>query len=344
MTIAWPLCVIFLMLDAIAMHLVLDVHAPAVALTLWFFIIHTVACLLFAPAWVTLLPAPYRQRVPAAIIFAFVLALALPVLGMAGFLLCLAPALLLPNPAGRVMAWRHPRPPSLPHSLADADEGARPLWAAGLAAALQHSPDPKRRIEAVISTLSLDDQRAVPLLRRALKDPEDEVRLLAYALLNRKEKSIEERTRKRLALLDEATPEQAFRLHKALAYDYWEFAQLAPPLSTTQLSLCARAREQVLAALQACPAVVDGGLHFLLGCVLLTERWLDAAADAFDCAEQCGVDPRQIAPQRAAVAFHAGRYTEVRHHLKKAGAGRSQPGFGKIAAYWEGVRHAAATP
>lgn len=339
MTIAWPLCVIFLMLDAVAMRLVMDVHAPA-ALTLRFAVIHTVACLLFAPAWVALLPAPYRQRVPQAMGFAFAVALALPVLGMAGLLLCLAPALLLPNPAGRAMVWKHPRPLSLPHGPADAGERARPSWAAGLAGSLQHSPDPKRRAEAVISTLSLDDRLAVPLLRRALKDPEDEVRLLAYALLNRKDKSIEERTRKRLALLDQALPEQAFLLHKALAHDYWEFAQLAPPLSSTQLSLCARAREQVLSALQMRP--VDGGLHFLLGRILLAERWLDAASDAFDGAEKCGVDPRQIAPQRAAIAFHAGRYTEIRHRLREAGAARSQPGFGRVAAYWEGARHAAA--
>ncbi len=337
MTIAWPLCVIFLMLDAVATRLVLDVHAPA-ALTLRFAITHGVACLLFASAWVALLPTPYRQRVPPAIAFAFVIALALPVLGMAGLLLCLAPALLLPNPTARAMAWKHPRPLSLPHGPAEA---GRASWAACLAGSLQHSTDPKRRAEAVISTLSLDDQQAVPLLRRALKDPEDEVRLLAYALLNRKEKSIEVRTRKRLALLDEAPPEEAFLLHKALAHDYWEFAQLAPQRSSTQLSLCARAREQVLSALQMRP--VDGGLHFLLGRILLAERWLDAASDAFDGAQKCGVALRQIAPQRAAIAFHAGRYTEIRHRLSEAGATRSQPGFDRVAAYWEGARHAAAT-
>ena len=158
MILAWPLCVIFLMLDADAARLVLDVHASA-ARTLRFAIVHMVACLLFAPAWAALLPAPYRQRVSEAMVFAFAVALALPVLGMAGLLLCLAPALLLPNPVGRAMVWKHPRPLSLPHNPADAGESARPSWAAGLAGSL-HSADPKRRAGAVISTLSLDDRLA----------------------------------------------------------------------------------------------------------------------------------------------------------------------------------------
>jgi hypothetical protein len=341
MIIAWLVCLILLVLDAAAVTLVLDLHASASA-TLRFAVMHAVACLLFAPALLALLPARYRQRAPGAVAFAFVMAAVLPVLGMAGLLLCLVPALRWPNPAGRAVLWQHPRPPSLPDRPGAAGGPARGSWAAGLAGALQHSNDPKRRAEAVISTLSLDDHQAVPLLRRALKDPEDEVRLLAYALLNRKEKQIEVRTRKRLTKLDTALPEEAFLLHKALAHDYWEFAQLAAPLSSSQLSLCARAREHVLAALQLRPA--DGGLHFLLGLVLLAERSLDAASDAFDQAQAMGVDQRQVAPLRAAISFHAGRYTEVKHRLRAAGACRSQPGFGKIAAYWEGTGRAAVTP
>ena len=79
----------------------------------------------------------------------------------------------------------------------------------------------------------------------------------------------------------------------------WRSRDLAAaPLSSSQLSMCARAREHVLAALQLRPA--DGGLHFLLGRVLLAERSLDAASDAFDQAQALGVDRRQVAPLRAA--------------------------------------------
>ena len=31
-----------------------------------------------------------------------------------------------------------------------------------------------------------------------------------------------------------------------------------------------------------------------------------------------------------------------RHRLREAGAARSQPGLGRVGAYWEGARHAAA--
>ena len=206
-----------------------------------------------------------------------------------------------------------------------------------LAGPLQHAADPKQRTAALIATLSLNDQEATPLLRLALKDPEDDVRLLAYALLNRKEKSIEARIRYRNAQLGSCVPEQVFSQHKALAHDYWALAHLGAPQGSTLLLLCARAHEHVQAALQLRPR--DGGLQFLLGRILLIEMKLDAATEAFEKARQSGVDRRQIEPFLAEISFLTRQYFAVNNHLAQAGSGVHRLRLDKVSTYWERPSH-----
>lgn len=66
---------------------------------------------------------------------------------------------------------------------------------------LFRSRNPEKRLEAVFATLKLEDRDAVPLLRRALGDSVDDIRLLAYALLDRKEHRLSERIQKKSNIL-----------------------------------------------------------------------------------------------------------------------------------------------
>ncbi|MEO5660085.1 MAG: hypothetical protein ABIQ90_09830, partial [Polaromonas sp.] len=188
--------------------------------------------------------------------------------------------------------------------------------------------------------LSLKDQHAVPLLRLALKDPEDDVRLLAYTLLNRKEKTIEARISERRAQLGSGgSASHIFLQHKALAHDYWALAHLGASGGSTLLLLCAHAHEHAQAALQHCPQ--DGGLQFLLGRILLIEMQLDTASDAFENARQAGIDARQTEPFLAEVAFLRRQYSDVKNHLIRAGNGRSGLRLNKAFTYWEGANNVA---
>jgi tetratricopeptide (TPR) repeat protein len=44
--------------------------------------------------------------------------------------------------------------------------------------------DPERRRQAILSVADLEPRRAVPILREAMRDPDEEVRLLAYGILS----------------------------------------------------------------------------------------------------------------------------------------------------------------
>lgn len=331
-------CIMATSADAMAVGLAIAID-PSTTVLAALAVVHLAASHLFSRALVALLPLHYRQHAGQAVAFVFGAIVFLPVLGMVGFLASLAPALCrqcaVPLPA----RWLHPRAARLPTQAAEPRGKSSFVWAGSLAGTLENATDPNKRIAALIATLSIKEQDAIPLWRWALKDPEDEVRLLAYALLNRKEKAIEARIRKTQAELSDANGHDCFALHKALAHDFWALSQLAKSRSSTQLSLCARAREQVESAVVY--QAGSGGLRLLLARILLTERQLDAAGKALRCARTMGVDARQIEPLLAEIAFIEGRYSDVGSHVQRARSGRSASRVGTAVGYWEGEGHAA---
>jgi len=332
--LAWPLCALALVLDAGIASLMLA-PGPFAPRLMGALLAHAAACLLFSMALVRLHPATVAKPAFSSGLFVFMTIIFIPVLGMVGLLASIVPLLRGRRPVARAVAWQHPQLPDLP-SQPDAPRASVSLLGSGdLAGTLQHAKDPKKRTEALIATLALEDAHAVPLLRLALKDPDDEVRLLAFSLLNRKEKAIEARMRARHAGAGESAPDQMFLKHKALAHDFWELARLGASQGSTQTALCGRALEQVHAALQLRP--YDGGLHFLRGQILLKARQLDAASDALEAACRCGVDISQAAPLLAEIAFRKRRYADVKYHLRRPGRRKAPPALRSASTYWDGV-------
>ena len=106
--------------------------------------------------------------------------------------------------------------PNSPSHMPEAGrDGVRISNNAKIMNVLQGAADPHQRQTSVLETLRLPDQSAIPLLRRALRDSEDDVRLLAYALLDRKEQVISSRMRKLEQRLASAERDQSFNLPQA---------------------------------------------------------------------------------------------------------------------------------
>lgn len=333
-------CAMAIVVDAAVVGLALAASpSPLVAVAL--VALHGLVSLLFACQLASLLPAPYSQPRNRAVAFIFGSIVFVPVLSMVGFLCSLLPALRRQSKESAPAAWAHPPAVSLPTQAAGARGAHAFVWAGSLAGTLQNASDPNKRIAALIATLSIQEHDAIPLWRLALKDAEDEVRLLAYSLLDRKERAIEARIRLSMDRLDATArkPGKAFELNKALAYDLWGLSQLASPRSSTQLALCARARERADLALGLAPN--DGGLRLLLARILIAQRQLDEAEQALTRASEEGVDPRQVEPLLAEMAFIDRRYQAVGQHIARTGTGRSLSRIGVAAEQWKGVGHAA---
>jgi len=311
-------------------------HQPSPVQALLALLLHLLAALMFTRQAAAELPAPYQTTTQDALVLVFATALLLPVLGMIGVLTGVGPALWRQRADPERQPLHHYGQWALPDRATEHDSDRGVKWAMRLTGSLHHAADPTQRSAALIATLSLEDDMALPLLREAIKDPEDEVRLLAYALLNRKEKAIEKRIRERTAELETLPLKATAWQQKALANDHWQLARLVAPRSSTQLSLLARAKEHVFEAQKLVDH--DGGLQFLLGRILLEERNLQAASEAFASARAYGVDNRQIAPMLAEIAFLRGNYSAVRQHLKAAGPTLSQSGWSDALAFWEGKK------
>lgn len=305
---------------------------PSALHVVYFLCAHSVACLLLALSLPEILPARYRGPGFIPCLFIFSVAFFMPLFGTVGLLAAIVPALRWHRQTRQPTQWLHASVFTLPQQPA---EPRRIDWLPGpghLTGFLQHAVDPQKRLRALIATLELDDQHAVPLLRLALKDPEDDVRLLAYALLNRKEKAIEGRIRERLTQLESATPDNGFAQHKALACDYWELAHLGVPQGSSHLSLCERAREHAEAGVRLCNQ--DAGLQFLLGRILLHDMDLDGASVAFEQARKSGIDVRKTSPYFAEIAYLNHRFSDIGNYLNGVGMVPCRSPLNDVSAYW----------
>ena len=153
-------------------------------LSLWlaFFASHAIAAASFAALCWLVLPKAYKTPVIPALLFIFVLALSMPVLGM----LCLASvfviALYFPKPEVK-KRWRSSFSlalPMHPEQLESSQYGY-----AALKDILLFNPSDEKRLMATNSCRFLPHQDAMPLLKLALTDKTDDIRLLAYAVIEK---------------------------------------------------------------------------------------------------------------------------------------------------------------
>ena len=223
----WLLCMVALVLDAIASALALIVGTGWLALLGWL-LAHVATCLLFAFGFGKGLPSGHTARPRDAAVFTFTLALLLPILGMVGSLALIAPALCWREQPSLTSPWQPPCAPELASIRPTSGMPDALLHGRNLDAILHNAPSSSTRMAAVMGTLKFPDAQAATVLRMALKDRDEEVRLLAYALLNRKEKAIEARIHARQIAIDSGGPDQCYAQHKGLAHEYWELGLLSP--------------------------------------------------------------------------------------------------------------------
>jgi tetratricopeptide (TPR) repeat protein len=223
--------------------------------------------------------------------------------------------------------------PALPSAAPDPRQLASPVGEAGISGLLQNARDPNKRLGAVLAILRLPDKEAVPLLQLALRDSEDDIRLLAYALLDRKEHAITTRLRERQAQLPISPTDQHFGLHEGIAYDCWELAYLGLAQSDIADYLLKIALEHIQSALELNPN--EPGLYLLRGRISLRRRDLEAAADAFAMAKSLGVDSCIIAPYLAEMFFLRKEFRGVRKELKKLAQPNPYLPVEGVVEYWK---------
>jgi len=193
---------------------------------------------------------------------------------------------------------------------------------------LRCHPDRKARIDALAALRGRTDPRAVELLRRGLRDSEEDVRLLAHSLLESKSRAacraIDETSRS----LRDASPSQEGALHQRLAFQHWEVARLGLVQGECLAHALASARGHALSALEKDPG--SHPVHFLLGQIELRLEDPARAEAALARACELGVSRAVAAPYLAEAAFLRRRVDLVRARLVDARGSA----VARVRSYW----------
>lgn len=191
-----------------------------------------------------------------------------------------------------------------------------------------------QRLTALHALRSLPSRAANPVLREMLGDPQEDVRLLAYGMIDEQEKRLNAAIQhERQLQRAERIPAERRDGMARLAALYWELVYNG----LAQGDLREHALTQALRSVEAAQALGadDAGLWFLKG-RLLQVRGAPAARDAFNRALACGMPRSRVLPYLAELAFNARRFGEVRDLLSEVPPQEVTPRLRPIVAFWSG--------
>ena len=253
-----------------------------------------------------------------------------PILGALGVLISIFPALRLPR-GHDAQAWQAQGVPALPFRPLEQRQSLM-FGDGGLQDVLHHASDPERRLAALLATRRMPGRDAVPILKLALRDPADDVRLLAYSMLDQKESRINQRIETALRQLEDADPQQRGALHAAVARSYWELAYLGLAQGGVLDHVLEQAAKHTGLALAAAE---DAELHLLGARIALEQGNLEMAREQLQKAQAAGIDAAKLVPFRAEVAFLGGEYKDIPGLLSSLpDEALRRPPFAELARYW----------
>jgi hypothetical protein len=332
-----PRCAKYMLLSVLALGLETACwypficKVPPMAQQAWFLVLHGVGSGVGGALMTALVPRRYRRRPWWTFSLFLGFCLFIPVLGLAGLLLAVWPGIVLERHA-RQNAYQSVSVPELPFQPLNVQK--QPIYGkAGMISVLRHARDPERRIKTLIATRQMTSQEAIPVLKEALRDPVDDVRLLAYSMLDAKEEEINATLRRLLERSERASADQQQKLHQRISNGYWELAYLGLAQGEVLRHSLAQALSHLEQAMAA--GADEPALHIQRGRLLMHQRRWDEAERAFGTAVQCGMPATGVAPYLAEIAFEKKNFQQVAAHLRKLGPSiRRTERLAAVAAYW----------
>ncbi len=293
---------------------------------------HGLVCLLIAFLFVQLVPNNLESPLAISLSLFFTFAFFIPILGILGLGLALLPRLYSSQLVKQRLNLTLNNIPPLPDFVPEVSEIANSYSHAPVSpACLLNSADPKKRLDILISTQKLQDRDAVALLRLALRDPKDGIRLLAHTQIDRKKKTINDRIQIQL----ESTQPADCLFFERIVSEYWELIYSGLVQAELLSDTLKLAFQQVYAGLERFPE--NAMLHFQLARLLLhTKKLMDAQLE-FEKAEQLGIDHQLLVPYFADIAFSSKHFHAVKQHMQEISVPTAHSLLSASASYWQEV-------
>ena len=297
---------------------------------LFYLLAHGGASALLSLFTLTLLPRHLASPRLPVLLFMFGISYAIPILGIAAVIsgVFLLPA--LPE-IQRSDSFRAVELPEI-------DVHQRPgigFRQAGMRAFLSNSRAPvATRLRALVALKNVSGRIASPLLRDVLTDPSEDIRLLAYGMLDNKEKHLNhsihnESTRFSSAIAGSTEQIEAAR---RLADLFWELVYQDLAQGDLRLHALQQSLHYTEISLQQTPD--DAGLHLRHGRLLQSLGESYPARLAYDRALELGLPKTRIVPYLAEVAYDIGDFSTVRALMSELGDWQSLPRLQPVIHFW----------
>ncbi|MDR3502838.1 MAG: hypothetical protein P4L79_09670 [Legionella sp.] len=189
-----------------------------------------------------------------------------------------------------------------------------PLYGEGGAIrSLLYSSNTYERTEALIRLGQFADVNKI--MYRLLADEADEIRLLAFNILEQQERFISEDIEQLLNLLETEELSEAVRakFEKNLALHYWELVYRHLIFNELERSIIEKALSYALSALRVLPE--DATLWVLLGKIFTRLKSFPEAEAAFNKTTFFNVPPSQVLPYLAEIKYNQRDYLAVKKYL-----------------------------
>jgi hypothetical protein len=303
---------------------------------LLFFCLHAAASALLALFALPMLPSKYRQPRPAVLAFLFSFSFFIPIIGLLGVILAVFIAALKPRLA-RNAPFAAVKQPEFVLTLGDAEPQQRK---SGLRSVLLDQSTPTQvRMKSLLTLQNMPARTAGPMLRSLLSDPSDDIRLVAYGMLDTQEKNINTRVQEELRRLEHATAREVrANCLRQLAELHWEMVYTGLVQGDVREHALASALGYAEQALQL--SIDDPGLWYLKARLLQACGKLEEASQDFSVAVSCGLAEGRALPYSAELAFERRDFAAVREFMSQIARGPVAPVLAPVVKFW--VRRAAA--
>lgn len=294
----------------LAMLLVAIQPATSSGLLTLLIVLHALLCAASAQLMQRMLPSDCREPRLAVVFLFFALAFFIPMAGGVALWLIIFAILRWPALSER-QNFQTLNPPEF---TLQGDQINVRFGVGGVRARLaDHTASSESRLEALLAIKAMPQRLSSSILRSLLDDPEEDLRLLAYGMLDSEEKNINEQIN--LALNEyRNTKGQKAGIARRLAFLYWELVYQNLVMGDIRRYALKEAGQYADEALAAYPQ--DAGIWVLQGKIRgACEDWEGAHA-AFLQGQHLGYPTARLTPYLAEHAFRQRRFDQVKRLLQ----------------------------
>ncbi|MCG8392886.1 MAG: hypothetical protein MI745_07370 [Pseudomonadales bacterium] len=188
------------------------------------------------------------------------------------------------------------------------------------------------RIQGMLVLRDMPARVTGRLLRDSLGDDYEDLRLLAYGILDQKEKEITRDIDRVLQLLERAKESRRYRLVRRLAELYWELSYQDLVRGDILKLTLERAAFYADAGLMESPE--DAGLWLLRGRILMAQEKLGEAQQSMVFARRLGLSAAQVNPWLAEIALERRQFSLVRMLMGQITEDTQFTALSKSVEYW----------